>query len=155
MRPRRRLKRPAGAARKGNTARIAVRHPLPRREGRLSIDGSLEDWMPDDSMQDGPLVRMFSRPALQKQQLEAAATSSSIYTGWSEENLYLAFKLSGLSGADTRASKNFVKYDFFRAWGEDLCELLMQPLYENGSTGPVLHVICKPTGPWVERKTVP
>ena len=39
MRPRRRLKRPAGAARKGSAARLAVRHPLPLREGRLSERG--------------------------------------------------------------------------------------------------------------------
>lgn len=128
-----------------------------RREGRLNIDGSLEDWMPEDAVQNGPLVRMLNRPALQKQQVQAAATPSSIYTGWAEENFYVSFKVTGLSGADTRASRNFVTYDFgLRAWGEDLCELLLQPVYADNSIGPLLHLVCKPNGScWVERKMDP
>ena len=39
MRPRRRLKRPPGAARKGSAPRIALRHPLAPRQGRLSERG--------------------------------------------------------------------------------------------------------------------
>ena len=128
-----------------------------RREGRLSIDGSLEDWMPEDAVQNGPLVRMLNRPALQKQELQLAATSSSLYTGWAEENLYVAFKVTGLSGADTRASRNFVTYsDVGRAWGEDLCEVLVQPVYADSTLGPLLHLVCKPNGScWVERKMDP
>jgi hypothetical protein len=60
-----------------------------RREGRLSIDGSLEDWMPEDAVQNGPLVRMLNRPALQKQELQLAATSSSLYTGWARRTCTL------------------------------------------------------------------
>jgi len=39
MRPRRRLKRAPGAARKGSAAHLTVRHPRPVREGRLSERG--------------------------------------------------------------------------------------------------------------------
>jgi len=39
MRPRRRLKRPPGAARKGSAPRTAIRHPLAPRQGRLSERG--------------------------------------------------------------------------------------------------------------------
>lgn len=31
-----------------------------RREGGLRIDGSIEDWAPEDAVQDGPMVEMFS-----------------------------------------------------------------------------------------------
>jgi hypothetical protein len=65
--------------------------------------------------------------------------------------------VTGLSGADTRASRNFVTYsDVGRAWGEDLCEVLVQPVYADSTLGPLLHLVCKPNGScWVERKMDP
>ncbi|MDB5289031.1 MAG: hypothetical protein JWL69_272, partial [Phycisphaerales bacterium] len=68
-----------------------------RKEGRLSIDGTLDDWAESDAMQDGPLVKMFDRPALQSQQLQRADTPTKIYTAWARENFYLAFSLGGLA----------------------------------------------------------
>jgi hypothetical protein len=129
-----------------------------RRQRGLDLNGSLEDWDAADLIQDGPMVRMFNRPAVQKQELQYASSRSSIYTGWSEENLYLAFKLGGVPGVAVRP--NFVDYQARRAWGEDLAEILIQPIYLEGNTaqgmGPVLHVVCKPSGTaWVERKLDP
>lgn len=118
----------------------------------LLIDGSLEDWTPDDQIQNGPLVEMFDRPALQTHQTQLAATNSAIYSGWSDDNFYVAFRLEGLSTQDVRATRNFVAYQFRRAWGEDLCQLLVQPIYSDTSLGPVLHIVCKPNGSWIERK---
>ena len=44
-------------------------------------------------------------------------------------------------------------YQSRRAWGEDLCEVLIQPVYADNSPGPVLHLVCKPNGAqWVQRK---
>jgi hypothetical protein len=128
-----------------------------RREGKLTINGSLEDWTPEDAIHDGALVCMFNRPALQKQQLQLASTPSSVYTGWAEDNFYVAFKVTGLLNAnETRLVRNFVTYQFAgRAWGEDLIEMIVQPIYANNTLGPVLHVVCKPNGHWVERKTDP
>jgi hypothetical protein len=127
-----------------------------RREGRLSINGSLEDWTPDDAIHDGPLVRMLNRPALQKQELQPAGTTSSVYTGWSERDFYVSFKVSGLSGSgETRTVRNFVEYQMRRAWAEDLVELLVQPVFADNTLGPVLHVVCKTNGQWVERKMDP
>jgi len=123
----------------------------------LKFDGSLEDWMSDDAIQNGPLVRMFNRPALQKQDLQYASTPSSIYSGWADKNFYIAFKLGGLSGMSTAGSKsNFVEYSFRRAWYEDLSEMTIQAVYSNDELGPVLHVISKPNGSlFVERKLDP
>jgi hypothetical protein len=46
-----------------------------------------------------------------------------------------------------------VNYQFRRAWDEDLAQLLVQPVYNDNSVGPVLHLVVKPTGGhWVERK---
>jgi hypothetical protein len=119
------------------------------------MDGSLEDWTPDDAIHDGPLLRMFNRPALQAQQLQPASGASSLYTGWADENLYVAFKVTGLSQAEMRTVRNFVSYQFRRAWGEDLCQVLIQPVYSDNSLGPIVHVVCKPNGHWVERKMDP
>jgi hypothetical protein len=114
-------------------------------------DGKLDDWDLSDSIQDGPMVRMFNRPALQKQEIQAASESSRVYSGWSDDNFYVAFKVAGVQ-TNAPAARNFVDYQFRRAWGEDLCEILIQPIYDDNSVGPVLHVVCKPAEHWVERK---
>jgi hypothetical protein len=128
-----------------------------RREGLLDInDGSLEDWSIDDAIQDGPMLKMFNRPALQAQKLEEASTPSQVYTGWADDYFYLAFKVGGLSQAPVKTVRNFVSYQFRRAWGEDMCEILVQPVYADSSLGPMLHVVCKPNGvEWTERKLDP
>jgi hypothetical protein len=76
-----------------------------------------------------------------------------VYSCWADEHLYLGFKLGGASGAAVTQTRNFVEYQFGRAWGEDLAQVLIQPVYADNTLGPVLHVVCKPTGSWVERKT--
>jgi hypothetical protein len=126
-----------------------------RREGRFNFDGKLDDWAETDLIQNGPMVRMLNRPGVQQQAIQYAATTSQIYTGFAAENLYVAFGLEGVSkGVET--GRNFVDYQADRAWGEDLCELLIQPIYSNNSVGPILHVVCKPNGSsWVERKLDP
>ncbi|MGH7179340.1 MAG: hypothetical protein ACREJC_18330, partial [Tepidisphaeraceae bacterium] len=127
-----------------------------RREGQLNIDGSLEDWTADDAIQDGPLVLMFNCPDLQEQELNLASTPTRIYTGWADENFYVAFRVSGLGGNDQRSSRNFVTYQYRRAWGEDLCQMLIQPVYSGNVLGPVLNIVCKPNGQcWIERKLDP
>jgi hypothetical protein len=116
-------------------------------------DAKLDDWKGDDAIASGQLVRMFNRPALQKQELQFADEQTTIYAGWADANFYLAFKLEGATTDATRASRNFVDYQFRRAWGEDLCEILIQPIFDDSTLGPVLHVVCKPSaGQWVERK---
>jgi hypothetical protein len=126
-----------------------------RREGLLNLDGALNDWSPDDAICDGPMVKMFNRPALQAQELQGASTPTQIFTGWADENFYVAFKVGGLSQSPIKTVRNFVNYQFRRAWGEDLCQILVQPVYADSSLGPILHLICKPTGDWVERKMDP
>lgn len=124
-----------------------------RREGGLKIDGSIEDWTPEDAIQAGPMVAMFSRPALQKQELALADTPTQIYTTWGSDHFYVAFRLTGVSEQGSVQARNFIDYQFRRAWGEDLSQLLIQPIYDDNSLGPVLHVVAKPNGgTWIERK---
>ncbi len=124
-----------------------------REDSRLNIDGVLADWDNLDAIQDGLLVRMLDRPSLQHQALQSASTASKIFTGWANDSFYVAFQLDGLSAAGGKA-QNFVDYQFQRAWGEDLAELLIQPLSARGTLLPPLHVVCKPNGSvWVERKS--
>jgi hypothetical protein len=124
----------------------SVRRVLP-----IDIDGSLADWYPADALQlDRPLVMMLSRPGLHSAAPPLALTASSIYSAWSDDNFYLAFRLAGVHGPAS-ATHNFVTYQQGRAWGEDLAEVLLQPLLEDGSTGTALHIVAKPAGLWVER----
>ncbi len=127
--------------------------PSERRRPGLDIDGKLDDWELADALQTGPLVRMYNRPALQRGQLQPAATPSTIYSAWADENFYLAFQLGGIPSAEIKSARNFVNYQFRRAWDEDLAQVLLQPVYNDNSVGPVLHLVVKPTGGhWVERK---
>jgi hypothetical protein len=142
--------------------RSTVRLVLPvatseHAEGRrLAVDGKLDEWQEADLIQDGPMVQMLSRPALQKQELRFASTPSRVYTGWAEDGLYVAFSLKGITPENLlKGSQNFVDYKFRRAWGEDLCTVLVQPVYDDNRLGPVLNLTCKPTGHWVERKLNP
>ncbi len=124
-----------------------------RREGRLVIDGKLNDWMPEDAIQLGELTCMFNRPSLQAHQLQKASTPSQIYTGWADENFYVAFKVSGISRAENQLAQNWVSYQFRRAWGEDLCQVLICAVYADNKSGPLLHVTLKPNAStWIERK---
>jgi hypothetical protein len=126
-----------------------------RHSPGLKIDGRLEDWSEADAVQAGPMVRMYNRPALQKQELQYGTNPAAVFTGWHDDNFYVSFKLQGISTKDLNQSRNFVDYQFRRAWGEDLCEILIQPLFSDNTVGPVLHIVCKPTGQWVERKLDP
>lgn len=127
-----------------------------RRDRPLNINGDLDDWTAEDAIIDAPLVQMFNRPSLQAGVLPVASTSSNVLTGWSDERFYVAFKVDGLPLERPKLIRNFVSYQFRRAWGEDLCQLLIQPVYADNTPGPVLHVVCKSNGSvWVERKTDP
>lgn len=125
-----------------------------RLEGRRVVtDGIFDEWDNADLIQDGPLVQMLSRPAVQRQEIRPASTSSKVYTAWAEHHFYLAFALEGITPENLlKGSQNFVDYESRRAWGEDLCGVLVQAVFDDNSVGPVLHVVCKPTGLWVERK---
>jgi hypothetical protein len=135
--------------------RFAVRLPVAatdRREGPIKIDGDLTDWTESESIQNGPLVLMLNRPDLQKARLQPTPVTSKIYSCWGRDNLYLAFALEGLS-PERHEAHNDVNYEARRAWGEDLAEALIQPVFADHSTGLVLHVVFKPSGAlWVERK---
>lgn len=127
-----------------------------RRQTPLRIDGSLGDWTDDDAIQKGPLVRMYDRRSVQRHEPKLADTPTEVYTGWADENLYLAFKVGGvMRPGDVQQTRNFVEKQFRRAWGEDLVQVLMQPVYDDGSLGPVLHVVCKTNGEWAERALDP
>ncbi len=126
--------------------------PVDRRTTPMQINGSLEEWNSADAIQSGPMVKMLARPALQRQQLEPATNPTRLYAAWADDNFYVGFRLQGVTRTDILTTQNFVNYQDRRAWGEDLCELLIQPQYADNSLGPVLHVVCKPTGQWVERK---
>lgn len=123
-----------------------------RREGNLALDGSLGEWTVADAIQDGPLVEMVNRPALQRGQLQYADTPTGLYSAWGEKDFYLAFKVAGVTTTDVRRARNFVEYQFRRAWGEDLTEALLQAVYPDNTVGPLLHLVVKPGGLWVERR---
>ncbi|HSI36545.1 MAG TPA: hypothetical protein VK986_23370 [Tepidisphaeraceae bacterium] len=119
-----------------------------KREGRLAIDGNLGDWDDAaDAIHLGPLVQMLDRPTVQQQQFNVASTHSAVYSNWAAKQFYVAFKVDGVAAAEGRAEGNFVDYQgpLRRAWGEDLCEILIQPIYIDGP-GQITHIVVKPRG---------
>ena len=100
------------------------------------------------------MIVMLNRPALQRQELQRASTQTRVYSAWAADNFYVAFSLQGIAEGLQHHAQNFVTYKDRRAWGEDLCEILVQPVYSGDNPlGTVLHIVCKPNGGvWVERK---
>ncbi len=119
----------------------------------VSLDGNLDDWTAAEAaLLERPLVRMADRPAVQAGEARPAAGPTSLYTGWTEDDLYVAFRVTGVSVGGDRSARNFVQYRDGRAWGEDLTEVTIQPVYVDDSVGPTVHVVCKTGGEWVERQ---
>jgi hypothetical protein len=132
--------------------------PVHRREGGLVVDGVLSDWTDDDAIRLGSLVKMVDRPGIQGHTIELTpgTQNTALYASWAERDVYVAFRVGGLNDKPLPSVQNFVKYQFRRAWGEDVVQVLVQPIYTDGSAGPTLHVACKPNGgQWSERKTDP
>jgi hypothetical protein len=133
--------------------------PVGISDQRLSappkIDGSLEDWFVEDALHEGQMVRMLSRPAIQQQQLPMAERPSAIYSTWGNMSLFLAFRVEGADMPLTNAAGNSVEYQMGRAWGADLCELMLQPVYDDGSVGPLLYATIKRGSINVRRRSDP
>ena len=124
------------------------RRPAPPR-----IDGQLDDWNMADAIQNGPMVRLLDRVSVQSGTLPVAPRSSQICTNWTTDEFLVAFKLADVDSSDAQPIRNFVQYQQRRAWGEDLCELLVQAQWPDGSTSPAFHIVAKPRGAvWVERQ---
>jgi hypothetical protein len=87
-----------------------------RREGNLSIDGKLDDWAEEDLIHDGRLTKMVDQPSIQHWRIEPSSETSRIYTGWSDDNFYVAFRVNGIA-ARQNFQRNFVDYQSRRAWG--------------------------------------
>lgn len=124
-----------------------------RRATTPKINGSLDDWVGDDALQLGPLVKFMSRPGVQSHTIEYAKETSDLYSGWGAEDFYFAFRVEGISQASgVLSGRNFIDYQNDRAWGEDVCQAVIQAVYDDGTTGPLVHVAVKPGGNlWVER----
>ncbi|MGD0464817.1 MAG: hypothetical protein ABSB74_20220 [Tepidisphaeraceae bacterium] len=122
-----------------------------RREGNIHIDGKLNEWSGDDLIHDGSLTKMVDRPSIQHWRIEPSSSPSQVYTAWSEDDFYAAFCVNGVS-SHQELHRNFVDYDFRRAWGEDLCEILVQPIYDDNSLGPLTYLSCKPNGVCVVKR---
>ena len=120
--------------------------PSDRRERSPAIDAHLDEWLPADLLQNGPLIRMFDRPSVQHLRIAAASTPSKIYSAWGENEFYVAFEVGGLAGSGKSLKRNFIDFQSAAAPGsEDLCEiLLVQPVYLNNTLGPATYLACKP-----------
>ncbi|MEM6561649.1 MAG: hypothetical protein AAF656_08610, partial [Planctomycetota bacterium] len=128
---------------------------IDRLPGGIVLDGELADWLPADQIHAGPLIAMFDRPSVQDYRLDRAPTDTTLHAGWTDESLYVAFRLEGASDAASRAG-NVIEIDAGRAWGEDVAQLLIQAVYADGTEGPLLLLNVKPTGVvWAERRNDP
>jgi len=133
--------------RRNRSSHLSVIMPVAacdQREGKLTIDGNLSDWSDsDDAIQLGKMVVMLDRPSLQRQTMQLADSDTAIYSNWADKNLYVAFKVEGISTGETRIESNQIDYQLRRAWSEDICEVVIQPIYAGGDLGQITHLACK------------
>jgi hypothetical protein len=121
------------------------------------VDGLLGEWLGSEAIIDGRMVLMHDRPALQAGEVQRTAAAAQAYVAWTAEGLHIAFRLEGAAvdrGA-LRMTRNFVETEFRRIWGEDVCEILIQPVWTvsgDPTDGPLLHVVCKPDGAFARRR---
>ena len=112
-----------------------------------AVDGTLAaDWVAADAIHEGHLLRMLDRPSLQNQQLQRASTPSAVYATWTDTMLYLAFRVSGADAPLYNVQRSSFDYDQRRAWGEDICEFLVQAVFADNSLGPLVYLVCKSGG---------
>ncbi len=126
-----------------------------RRQEPLTIDGSLGDWKELDAITNEPLVKMLDRPSIGQPRVQRITTTANVYTNWTESAFNIAFRLGGVAddpALRNRPMRNFATYQSNRAWGEDIVEILVQPIYADNTVGPVLNISCKPAAVWMERK---
>jgi hypothetical protein len=116
-----------------------------RREGGLDIDGSLNDWTNPSIIFDGHLTKMLDRPSVQQGKVHPADKPARIFSGWGDEDFYVAFHLSGVTNAP-EVQSNSIEYQMGRAWGDDLCEVLVQPIDDNSNPGTATYLAFKPNG---------
>ena len=121
------------------------------------VDGLLGEWLGNEAIIDGRMVLMHDRPALQSGQVQRTVAESQAFVAWTGEGLHIAFRLEGVDRSEEtmRTTRNFVETEYRRIWDEDVCELLIQPVWTvNGdpTDGPLLHVVCKPDGAFARRR---
>jgi hypothetical protein len=144
-----------GAA--GATSVVAPAVIVDERTEPPVVDGLLGEWLGNEAIIDGRMVLMHDRPALQAGQVQRTAGESQAFVAWTGEGLHVAFRLqdAGNGPGAMRTTRNFVETDYRRIWNEDVCELLIQPIWTvNGepADGPLLHVVCKPDGAFARRR---
>jgi hypothetical protein len=114
-----------------------------RRQVRPAIDGVLDDWDVSEAIQYGPMVKYLDAASIGQRQIARAQTGTRLYTGWSNENLFVAFQTEGVRMPDSSAFRNFVDAPRDVASSgsprEDLCEILIQPVYPDNSSGSLLE----------------
>ena len=141
----------------GIASAVAPAMVIDQRRQAPVIDGQLAEWLGNEAIIDGRMVQMHSRPALQAGEVLRAPKPAQSFVGWSSEGLHIAFRLedAGAADAQLRATRNFVDTEHRRVWGEDVCEVLIQPVWSNGQAvdGPLLHLVCKPDGAFLRRRT--
>ncbi|MEL7237279.1 MAG: hypothetical protein AAGK78_00335, partial [Planctomycetota bacterium] len=140
-----------GVGRRGFVQAVAPAVVVDRRDAAPTLDGSLGDWEGDEAIVDGPLTVMQSRPDLRRGDVRRADLPAQVFAGWTAEGLHLGFRFEGLAPQPEgiRSARTFIETQHRRAWGEDLCQLVVQPIYESrGETelGPAVHVVLKPSG---------
>lgn len=114
----------------------------------IVLDGKMGDWSEEEVIQFGPLVRMLDRQAVQESKTFRASKSTGILAKWDDNNLYLAIRAEGTAKDAANIATNFTAEDKGRAYGEELCRLMLKGL---GGGGKELQLLIKPSGMTVEK----
>lgn len=112
--------------------------------GAVRLDGSLDEWTSGEAVHRGGLVRMLDAGTAASGRLVRSGKDTLVLMRWEPEGLWVGLRLSGVSHRGAAVGTNFVTEAQGRAFGEDLCRLVLR------SGGSEVRLLLKPAGLTVE-----
>jgi len=138
------------------TARVSFATALPFA-GAITIDGDLSDWPPGsiNMLGDFRLITGDRRSESDRRQTHPMAHTIA-FVMQDEDCVYIAFNsVIDRAYRDRAGTRNTVTYDGLTPMGEDLMEVLIDPL-NSGTRSPadLYHVVVKPSGAHVTERGI-
>jgi len=144
--------------------------PLCQGQGRLAvlvsqrmfqtpvIDGKLDDWAVASANVAGDFILMGAQdvPKSGQDRPTRMSQATTAYVCHDDKYLYIAFNCKDRQqGRGSGARSNYVRYDGLWPRGEDLVEVVLDPLHQAVDSSDLYHLVVKANGATISERGVP